>query len=416
MVLREEIKATITLSEDTVYNLTTDDFFNNVSISSQCVNGNSIGFGSVASATFSASVKIAGVNRYSLIGAVVSVQIYKGSEWQQVGVYTITSATRNRDIITFSASDNMMLLDVSAFTEDENNNKLNLIYNFLSSEKTLYQLYEYVVTLADLEPGLTQEEFEGMPNGTLTTFAYIKSENAYLRDWLSWIAEFVGGFAYADENGKICVKRFQKYADKTVDISNSNINLDSLDIADFTTNAVKTQITGYDGSMYSVYNENSNKTIIIDMSDNPIAQGFYFVLNSYGFDSGTFNTLIFTFLGNLYYSIIDTWVRPFTAQIHTDYLVQAGQSITIQDHDGTYYPTIITHHTWTMNAGQNIKCVGEDTRLLSDYKNRTSLKRVAEQLMSQVNIAKGINITQAEFDSLQTQNKLVEGAVYNIIG
>ena len=210
MVLREEIKATITVSEDTVYNLTTDDFYNNVSISSQCVNGNSIGFGSVASATFSASVKIAGVNRYSLIGAVVSVQIYKGSEWQQVGVYTITSATRNRDIITFSASDNMMLLDVSAFTEDENNNKLNLIYNFLSSEKTLYQLYEYVVTLAELEPGLTQEEFEAMPNGTLTTYAYIKTENAYLRDWLSWIAEFVGGFAYADEYGRICVKRFQK--------------------------------------------------------------------------------------------------------------------------------------------------------------------------------------------------------------
>lgn len=416
MVLREEIKATITVSEDTVYNLTTDDFYNNISISSQCVNGNSIGFGSVASATFSASVKIAGVNRYSLIGAVVSVQIYKGSEWQQVGVYTITSATRNRDIITFSASDNMMLLDVSAFTEDENNNKLNLIYNFLSSEKTLYQLYEYVVTLADLEPGLTQEEFENMPNGAFTTYAYIKSENAYLRDWLSWIAEFVGGFAYADEYGRICVKRFQKYADKTVDISNSNINLDSLDIADYTTNAVKTQITGYDGSMYSVYNDNSNKTIIIDMSDNPIAQGFYFILNSYGFDSGTFDSLIFTFLGNLYSSIIATWVRPFTAQIHTDYLVQAGQSITIQDHDGAYYPTIITHHTWTMNAGQNIKCVGEDTRLLSDYKSRTSLKRVAEQLMSQVNIAKGINITQAEFDSLQTQNKLVEGAVYNIIG
>ena len=226
----------------------------------------------------------------------------------------------------------------------------------------------------------------------------------------------IGGFAYADEYGRICVKRFQKYADKTVDISNNNINLDSLDIADYTTNAVKTQITGYDGSVYSVYNEDSNKTIIIDMSDNPIAQGFYFVLNSYGFDSGTFDTLISTFLSNLYYSIIDTWVRPFTAQIHTDYLVQAGQSITIQDHDGTYYPTIITHHTGAMNAGQNIKCVGEDTRLLSDYKNRTSLKRVTEQLMSQVNIAKGINITQAEFDNLQSQNKLVEGAVYNIIG
>lgn len=416
MVLREGIKATITVSENTVYNLTTDDFYNNVSISSQCVNGNSIGFGSVASATFSASVKITGVNRYSLIGAVVSVQLLKGSEWQQVGVYTITSATRNRDIITFSASDNMMLLDVSAFTEDENNNKLNLIYNFLSSEKTLYQLYEYIVTLAELEPGLTQEEFEEMPNGLFQTYAYIKSEDAYLRDWLSWIAEAVGGFAFADEYGRICVKRFQKYADKTVDISNRNINLDSLDIADFTTNAIKVMFSGYDESQYSLWNEDNNRTIIIDVSDNPIIQGFYFILRSYGLDTETFDTTFFKFLENLYYAIIDTWVRPFTAQIHTDYLVQIGQAITIQDHDGTYYPTIITHHTWTMNAGQNIKCVGEDTRLLSDYKNRTSLKRVTEQLMSQVNLAKGINITQTEFDSLQTQNKLVEGAVYNIIG
>lgn len=416
MVLREEIKATITVSKDTVYNLTTDDFHNNVSISSQCVNGNSIGFGSVASDTFSASVKIAGVNRYSLIGAVVSVQIYKGSEWQQVGVYTITTATRNRDIITFTASDNMMLLDVSAFTADENSNKLNLIHDFLSSEKSIYQLYEYVVTLAELEVGLTQEEFETMLNGNLTTYAYIKTEDAYVRDWLSWIAEFVGGFAYADENGKICIRRYQQYSDRIADIDKNQINLDTFDIADYTTNDVKAQMTGYDGGMYSVYNADNNKTIIIDVSDNPVAQGYYFILRSRLTDTAEFNNKIMEFLSNLYLSIIATWVRPFTAQIHTDYLLKPGLSITIQDYDDIYYPTIITHHTWTLNGGQNIKCIGEDTRLLSDYKNRTSLKRVTEQLMSQVNVAKGIPISQSAFDDLKAQNKLVEGAVYNIIG
>lgn len=426
MVFKEEIRATITVSEDTVYNLTTDDFYNNVSITSQCVNGNSIEPGSVASATFSGTVKIAGVNRYSLIGAVVSVQIYKGSEWQQAGVYTITSATRNRDIITLSASDNMMLLDNTAFTSDENEKKVNQISHHLQTERSIYDVLNYVVTLAGLELGNTREEIESMPNGQRTTILYSANENAYLRDWISWCAEFLGGFAYADEIGKITIKQFEKSLSMT--ITNGNISLDTSDIADFRIKNFDIAVTCYDERWYKTFTvledgESQNTVIYIDLADNPLVQGFYHLVKQRYSDevadgeTESARTLqMFNFTGEIWDALANRSFRPFSATVHIEEMLKIGQCIQIQDAEGDFYSVQITHHTWTLNGGQQIKCIGEDTRLLADYKNRSAVKRESEKLQSKINTAKGIPITQAEFDQMKLSGGLIEGAVYNIIG
>ena len=425
MIINEDFKAVITLLNGNSINITSENICGDVTISSQCVSGSAIELGAVCSAQLSTSFKIEGVNRYGIIGAVINVQIYKGSQWHNAGVYTVTKASRYRDIITITASDNMMLLDSTAFTSDENAKKVNQISQYLQTERSIYDVLNYVLTLAGLELGNTQSEIEAMPNGPRTTILYNNNENAYLRDWLAWCAEFLGGFAYADENGKIRIGQFEKMPSAT--ITNNEISIDTADIADFKIKNFDIAVTCYDENWYKTYTvlsdgESQNTVIYIDFEDNPLAQGYYHLTKMrYSDDIADGETdsertkQMYAFTGAVWDSLGNCSFRPFQATVHIDAMLTIGQCIQIQDAEGDLYSVNITHHTWTLNGGQQISCIGEDTRLLCDYRNRSAVKRESEKLKTEIkNLS--IGITQAEFDALEAEGKLIEGKEYNIIG
>ena len=266
---------------------------------------------------------------------------------------------------------------------------------------------KYIVeTAGGLQLAHTQAEIEAMPNGFQSTVVFQDDIRTNCpRDWLAWCAEFLGGFAYADENGKIAIKQFETLPSVTV--QKSEIQADTADIADFTLKLASVSVEVFDGGSGSVYNaanDGKPNSIYIDLSDNIIAQGkHYIALNS------------MDVLGYVYGAVKNVPYRPFQATVHINDILKTGQCIQIQDNDGDFYSTVITHNTWTLCGGQQIKCAGEDTRLLADTKSRTALKRQSEKLETMIkNISK--NITQSEFDQLEADGKLVEGQTYNIIG
>lgn len=404
MVIQEDVKAVITLDDGTEFDITSAEITGTPSISSQCVSGSGFELGAVCSAQLSMSAKISGINRYKIIGATVKVQIFKNNEWHNAGIFNVTSASRYRDIITISASDNMIYLDKSAYTVNDNSKKLSSIAEYLKTQRTIYEALKYIVEISGLELRNSQEEIEKMPNGTLPTVVFQEVNTDCPRDWLAWCAEFLSGFAYADENGKIRIKQFEKEPSAT--ISQSEIQSDTSDIADFKILLAHVEITTFDegyGSYYNAKNDGKPNTIGIDLTDNIIAQGKnYIYLNS------------MDVLRNIYNDISKVAYRPFTATVHSNSIFSLGQCISIEDYDGQFYDTVITNITYTLNGGYQLKCAGSDTRLLADTKNRTALKRESEKLQSKINEAKGKDVTQSELDQLALDGKLVEGMTYYV--
>ncbi|HAS78688.1 MAG TPA: hypothetical protein DCS38_03035, partial [Ruminococcus sp.] len=176
-------------------------------------------------------------------------------------------------------------------------------------------------------------------------------------------------------------------------------------IADFTLKLASVSIVSFDGgsgSVYSPSNDGKPNSIYIDLSDNWIVQGKnYLELNS------------MDVLGNVYGAVKNVPYRPFQATVHINSILKTGQCIQIQDNDGDFYSSVITHHTWTLNGGQQIKCAGEDTRLLADTKSRTAMKRQSEKIETMIkNI--GRDVTQTELDQLVTDGKIVDGQTYYV--
>ncbi len=406
-MITEDVKAEIIFTDGTSISVSSAGITGNFSISSQAVSGQGFELGSVCSAQLSATFKILGVNRYKMLGAVIKPQIFKGGEWHNAGAFNVTSASRCRDMITVSASDNLILLDSVAYTESEAGEKINLIAEYLTTPHTIYETLKYIVeNVGGQILAHTQSEIEAMPNGSKSTIVFQDVSTDCPRDWLSWIAETLGGFAYADSDGKIAIGHFETIP--TTVIENDSIQADTADIADFTILLVGVRITEvWDGSGGAVWfsdRDGKPNSIYVELSDNWIVQGQNYI-DRYSMDV----------LTNLNSTISDIPYRPFNASVHSDMLYHIGQCVKIQDTDGNFYNSVITNHIWTLNGGQKIECAGSDTRLLADTKRRTAVKRESEKLQSKIKLAMGTDMTQSDFDSLADSGKAIEGQTYYII-
>lgn len=422
MIIEENVKFTLILADDTRYNVSSAEI-QSISLSSQAVSGNSFELGSVYSAQLSTSFYIEHINSYNIIGAKIILYIFKNDEWKQSGIFNVTSASRYRDIISVSASDNMILLDSSAFVVGAENSKINEISSFFIEEKSIYQILRYAISLSGLHLGNSQEEIENMPNGTITAELVTESnQNANIRDWVSWCAEILGGFAIADEFGNIKIRQFEM--DSTAVFNSGMISADTSEVADFTANNFDVSITTYDEIWYKTYTitDETETMINIEFQDNPIAQGHYYIVcqrysdeHAEGEDSP--RTLkMFEFTEAIWNAIGNLPIRPCNLAVASDELLHVGQRITVPDADGNLVDTLIMSLSWSPDTLQKIRCIGEDTRLISLVRQRSSEKRIAEALKTEIDESRGRIITQAEFDALAAENKLIEGKEYNIVG
>ena len=99
-------------------------------------------------------------------------------------------------------------------------------------------------------------------------------------------------------------------------------------------------------------------------------------------------------------------IRPFSGTYHGNHYLHLGQYIKIKDIQGIEHETIITNLTWKFRGGQQIKCIGEDSRTLSQARKRTQAVRMGERMKTQINrlekkIPKMTPMTQEDFDKLE---------------
>ena len=110
-------------------------------------------------------------------------------------------------------------------------------------------------------------------------------------------------------------------------------------------------------------------------------------------------------------------IRPFSGTYHENQYLHLGQYIQITDKDGKSYDTIIKNLTWKFRGGQQIKCICEDSRTLSQASKRTQAVRMGERMKTQINrlekkIPKMNPMTQEDFNNLEN---IAEDTFYVII-
>lgn len=435
MVIEEHAKLEITLPDGRFFVISEGDIIqNSLSVTSQCVNGNTFGFGCVSPAQLSAKIRIksAEISRYDVYGAEIILYSWFDEEPPEDGgkrgVFNVTSVTKNHDIFTISASDNVCWLDSSAFTDNnEKNNLGNAIYDrlqggFWTAMDILGIIIEdfwkenafyFTPSNAEMIPN-ARPKFNGydIENDYEVRLPLLLSgeESDNVRDYVSWLAEYMGGFIRADENGKIqfCLFENSFYHQPEI-LDFSNFQQDSLEIAGFRIYLYSAKLITEEKAWRSCeYYGKNGENSVIDVET--VLQNNPFVEYIYKSNAGD----MFPIVEALYRYQIHIQIRPFSGIYHGKQYLHLGQYIRIMDENGVGHDTTITNITWKFRGGQQIKCVGEDSRTLSQARKRTQAVRMGERMKTQINrleskVNENIGNSDTEFKNIEEKMVSIDG-------
>lgn len=443
MVIEEHARLVITLPDypDKPIDIPESDIIqNSLSVTSQCVNGNTFGFGCVSPAQLSAKIRIKSqeIGRYDVYGAEIILYSWFGEEPPEDGgkrgVFIVTSVTKNHDIFTISASDNVCQLDNTAF-EGNGDGMGNAIYNLFGQGGLLWSAS---IILRDIIKNFygedmyrhTPSDLERIPNAIPLFDAYgvISDEGARvvllssdeqsdnIRDYVSWLAEYMGGFVTADKDGKIHFYLFEDsvYYKEPEILDFSDFQQNTLEIAGFRIYLYSAKIVTEDNYYCSTsFNKSTEKSVIsveTVIKNNPFIEYIY----RYNFVEAENKKDLFPITSALLYYQNYLQIRPFSGIYHGNHYLHLGQYIKIRDENGNDHETTITNITWKFRGGQQIKCVGEDSRTLSQARKRTQAVRMGERMKTQINrlenkVAKDKSDTDDTIDGIKKKITTFDG-------
>ncbi len=425
MVIEEYARLEVTLPDGRKFDISEDDIIkDSLSLTSQCINGNTFGFGCVSPAQLSVKfrLKSSDIGRYDVYRAKIILYSYFGKiapdDGGKKGVFNVTSVTKKNDVFTVSASDNVCWLDSSAF-DGEGDEFGNKIYKRLNRDSLSGWNAGDVfgVIVGDVAGEVTEEmsgfrlstlfadglTYERIPNASAEFTGYSmpsSGQGAYyerhvvllngeqsdnIRDYVAWLAEYMGGFAVADKNGNIEFRLFESpYYHKNPEILDfSEFQQDTLEIAGFSIFLYSVKMITEDNYCNSFSfgksDEKSAVNVETEIKNNPFVEFCYeySVKNNKG--------SLYNLVTPLEYYQHWIQIRPFSATYHGNKYLHLGQYIKIRDENGTEYETTITNITWKFRGGQQIKCVGEDSRPLSQARKRNQAVRMGERMKTQIN-------------------------------
>ncbi|MDE5753230.1 MAG: hypothetical protein K2H89_01595 [Oscillospiraceae bacterium] len=462
MIIEEHAKLELFLPglQDSPITIPEEDIIqNSLTVTSQCVNGNVFAFGCVSPAQLSVKFRLKNQNigRYDVYGAAIILYSWFGEHppenTSKRGVFNVTVATKKDDIFTISAVDNICLLDTEAFTYSG-----NAVYQQLEklSEEGKISFWNAIDALGEIVMKLATPDFWGKtlgfyarnldckdipnsfeyfggygaspdengnyPQHTIRQIRLLPDEQPNnIRDYVAWLAEYMGGFVQADQNGGIlfcpfenpwiCPKYpwiygtetpkildYSEFEQNTLEIAGFRIFLNSARF--FTEDRTYNYYTVYDDPCFNPeHPENLINTEIV-IENNPFIEYIYNTRFSSSED-GNMKPIMESLC--LYQRYIQ--IRPFSGTYHGNEYLHPGQYIKITDKDGMSYGTTITNITWKFRGGQQIKCIGEDTRTLSQARKRSQATRMGERLKTQINRTES---------NLRTEMGNVSGNVNNI--
>ena len=414
MVIEEHARLEILLPDEQNWrHISESDIIqNSLSIAEKCMDDSSFMLGGVFSAQLSAKIRLQGTNSFNIIGSKINVFSWFGDEETAIndksvrfrGVFWVTSATKINDIYTISASDAMIWLDSVNYSTNDSDTS-NLIYGELSRclrslnwcfQTTIEQTNKTLDGIVKLNCISNDDIINNIHYDTgycllpPDIVGEISTKNP--RDYVSWIAELACGFAYVyykqdgfnepyvqggDHESYIKIGQF---SDKNIaEIGDDEVELNTLEIADFVLNFSCVYCKFYDGYPYP--RGNGNGGITVDISDNPFKDGWYQYLDHENDAEGCdcYQAIVNVMYGKILE--ISHYFRPFKLKYHGRKHFGLGQKITLPD--GRF--SVVTSIKWQFRGGTNLMCAGKDSRLLSVSAKRSQAAKVKDLAYTKIN-------------------------------
>ena len=367
MVIEEHARLEIILPDGQFFEIPESDILqDSLSVTSQCVNGNTFGFGCVSPAQLSVKIRIksAEIGRYDVYGAEITLYSWFGEKPPEDngkrGVFNVMSATKNHDIFTISASDNICWLDNSVFKNDGSEEDFleNSIYKYFPVGILCQAAYALEIIFENFTESLTGnkkgfEKGKGYENGDMIPNAYLKfsgygieeKEERYsravllsgdvqsdnVRDYISWLAEYTGGFITANKNGDYQFNLFEnQFYHKPKELNFSDFQQDSLEIAGFRINLYSAKIVTEDNFSVSEHFPKSNEKGDINVETVIKNNQFVECIYQYRITSEKENDRDLTPIpGSLLYYQCNIQIRPFSGIYHGNQYLYLGQYVKI---------------------------------------------------------------------------------------
>lgn len=424
MVIEEHARLEILLPNETEWRYISekDIIQNSLSIASKCMDDGSFMLGGVFSAQLSAKFRISdkNVNSYTVIGAKIKVYSWYGhdrSKEKLRGIFWVTSASRNSDIYTISASDALIWFDSTSYEDGEQGESVNKIYELLKTERDITDNLEVIINLVRKVVGEDKEiayrPDKHMVNSKPNNRGYmllpsekvgeISTRNP--RDYISWLAELACGFAFVNyDEGDAWIKIGQFWEDAFIEILSEETELNSCEISDFTLkfNRVYAKIyNGHYGSKYS--SQPTAGGIIIDISDNPFKDGHWECHDGNAMDV----------IGNIYEKLTVNRInfRPFKLKCHKNDFFEIEQDIKpfelgqkVKLPNGEF--SLLTGIKWQFRGGYTLSCAGRDTRILSVAAKRSQAAKVRDMAFTKINTEKSDVLKRLENSKNDLQGQI----------
>ena len=238
-----------------------------------------------------------------------------------------------------------------------------------TSNGTVYSFCKWIELMTGVEFGMTEDQVNAMPNGPEFIQAYYENDIVTYRDLLSYLAAFVGGFAYAGRDGKFYLKNFGNF--RRIDIAiPKNRRINNAKFSDF--------VTAYDAISYTYFKTGRvsyfgpGQWTICDLGANPFLQ--------YGSDE-----TLYSRRWNILGAIVPMLYTPFTVSLLPAFIaIDLADVIEFTD-DYTEDSTVggAMQISWSYSRQVTVSCFGDNPDIEKVKSSSSkSISRVTESSVS----------------------------------
>lgn len=332
-VLRDKIEGIMTLSNGTIIALDESNISQGtLEIDNQCVNGEELEFGAVYAGQLSIDILLEEMDRYQLYDAKIelfwALALSEGWETIPLGEYYVTEAVHKGYYISVKALDGMI--------------RLNEEYDRTSVRGSVYDLLVWACGKCDVALGMTKEEVEDFPNGTLEFTIDADTNCAQYRDIIAILAQLTATFATMGRDGTL--KLVSMSQTETCYVPDYQRTL--TEVADFSVE--------YMGLRFApgaeAYND-KEEGLIMTIEAHP----FMFVGTAEAKQAITDNILA---------KLSEYTYTPCTIEFSGNPAIECGDMVAFVDKGVNVY-SIVTGYTWRFRGEHTIKSVGKNPRLLT---------------------------------------------------
>jgi hypothetical protein len=252
------IYGTLPTVNGTVYhlndtNIIKDSFY----ITNQIVNENKLCFGAVYAGECGLVIN-SDVDRYSLFGAEIEMNIIVNDESIPLGIFYVDTSERIGSKIKLTAIDKMSNFDVSLEA---------------STNGSWYELLSYISNKCGVELAQSQEELVQMHhNVTVQSYTLSRDRIDTYRDALSCLCIVICANATIDRKGKL---KIVQYATKPCDSNDVDTRLNNCKFSDYKANYIGIKARFFKSENYYPYSvvEEDASGLVLDVGDVPIVGG-----------------------------------------------------------------------------------------------------------------------------------------------